>query len=124
MRRMMAFVLVAASAGCGDKPSNSTPPAASVPRPDDPEVTRLLDEFEAELPAYEQALDEYKKEGLAKMGAVGTAQGKLLPLVQSIREVASRFSPSQKQRFERLNERLQAAAEQMAPPKKPADKGP
>ena len=123
MRMMMVFVLVAALSGCGDKPSNPTP-AASAPRPDDPEVTCLLDEYEAELPAYERAAGEYKKGGLAKMGAVATSQGKLLPLVQSIREAASRFSPSQKLRLEPLMKRFQEAAEQMAPPKNSAGSQP
>lgn len=123
MQRATMMMFVATVVGCSGSPSEPTPTVPAQPA-DDPEVNRLLDDFEAELPVYERAIEEYKKEGLAKLGEVGASQGKLLPLVQSIRERASRFSPSQAQRFGQMNARLQAAAERMAPPKQAPGKVP
>ena len=87
------------------------PGAKAANPPDDPEASRLLDDLERELPAYEAALAAYnnKKSGVEELAALGTSQGKMLPLIQSVREATPRFSPRQRERFRPLNERIQAA---------------
>ena len=86
------------------------PGAKAANPPEDPAVSRLLDDLERELPTYEAALAAYKtKSGPEELAALGTSQGKMLPLIQSIREATPRFSPRQRERFRPLNERIQAA---------------
>ena len=83
-------------------------------KPDDPEANRLLDNLEQELSIYEIAVTEYLKNRLGNMSGLATSQGKLLPLVQSVREVGNRFSPRQSERLRTINDRIQVAAGKLA----------